>query len=182
MYPAPVEADTASFEDRYSFFFEEQQRNPYFHIHGSCPPDHLCQELASYDFGIQFMGEDFSPFDREYLSFYTAEKWVFSASNRLFDYLDAGLVVTMHPWGFMYTLFDSYGVALGATSELIEKGRPMFEQFRGERVRENIARARRMLSVDQNIDRLIAFYGSVGSGSNDKAIHIVSSVLSARTA
>ena len=104
IYPATFPG-MASFEDFFQLYLEEEKRNPFFHLHRPVSQLELQQELVQYDAGIFLYGKDIS----RALGRMTEAKMHYSSANKLFDYIEAGLVVLLHGGKHQTGLVRHYG-------------------------------------------------------------------------
>jgi len=104
IYPAPAPLN-ANFEEFFQLYLEEEKRNPFFHLHKSVSQAELRQELVRYDAGLFFYGKDIN----KALGRQTVAKMHYSVANKLFDYIEAGLVVLLHGGRHQTGLVRHYG-------------------------------------------------------------------------
>jgi hypothetical protein len=128
------------------------------HIHPTVPSHQLPRELAQYDYGFNMINASNFP----NIPWKTQNPaWLrYLASARLFDYLDAGLgMIADGNLAFNRHLFRNTGSYFNGTGLL--KSRKIYETLRDKPSRDQILKARRDLSVERNIHRLIRFYESL---------------------
>lgn len=119
----------------------------YVHIHEPCSADDLTAELSHYHCGLHVL-----PLNVEgYMRQYTQEKFRYSTTNKIFDYLDAGLFVVIHPGAFQRFLVRRYrvGSSVSRVSELVSALRP------------NGVTIPDAFRLATNIGRLTKFYSSL---------------------
>jgi hypothetical protein len=106
LYPAPYPG--VSFEDFYSLYLKESERNSYIHIYPPLPYKALMEKLGQYDAGWHVFG--LSGLDN--LGQISPAKMRFSSANKIFDYLEAGLPVFIHSGFHQYGVLKHYGAAI----------------------------------------------------------------------
>ncbi|MFH1884624.1 MAG: hypothetical protein ABIL62_18155 [Planctomycetota bacterium] len=109
IYPASGLSPDA-FDNFFRIYIEEADQNHYFHFHRSLPHSALMQEISHYDFALHVFG---IAVDNE-LGWYTESKPRYSPSNRLFDYMEAGLPIVIHSGLHGRGLVRHYGIAVEA--------------------------------------------------------------------
>lgn len=91
---------------------------------------------------------------------YRQIKRKYSVANRLFDFMDAAMLIIVHPGKkFQYWLANRYHVVLDFAAFAADPG-----EYRGQALdllSKDLSRARKTLSVRHQIKRLIEFYGSI---------------------
>lgn len=121
----------------------------FVHIHDPAPCDRLIDELAQYDAGVQILSRNVEMSDSD--PTYYADKAVYAAANKVFDYADAGIPVLIHGGMFQRSLVRRY--RLGRSIRTIEE---IADALPGARIEPP-----RVLTVDANVSRLIRFYDLV---------------------
>jgi len=128
------------------------------HIHPTLPPDQLISALTQYDFGFNMLNG--GTYDNIPWTRMNAARLPYCGSSRLFDYLDAGLGMLVDgTLSYMRHTFGPYGVIFDGT-ELVRTGQiPGVMKRRPSQ--EQIFRARRALSITENVHRLTKFYSDL---------------------
>jgi hypothetical protein len=153
-HPVYPSFGSAAFEAAFADYIALGRKTGRVHLHQTVGPEKLNEELAKYDFGAGVSnGMSFSiPWSNQNVA-----RLPFCGSSRMFDYLDAGLGLILHEkLRFMYRTFQPYGIAFDA-SRLLNAPDLKTELVRSSD-RKAIERARKTLSIDQNIGRLTALY------------------------
>lgn len=142
------------FEDAFSDHLALARETPYFNIHHSLPPEDMVREIAQYDFGL-FNAWDF-PADTN--TTYLPHLIYKCVANKMFDYIDAGLGVLVLKGSFAEWMLKRYGVGIGAYFHEIADVISSHSSDTVKEIRKNAYRARKKLSIDLQIRRLINFY------------------------
>lgn len=132
------------------------------HFHEPVPTDQLIEELSRFDYGLNM--QNAASFGMEWR--HENPRWLpLLASGRLFDYLDAGLgMLVDRILKFNWYLFRTSGALIDGTA-LLHSGQ-ILDRLAERPNRERLLKARRALSVERQIHRLIAFYDAVSHGSH----------------
>jgi hypothetical protein len=143
-------------EVRYEKYIEESQKSEYFHFHKPIPYDELIDTISKYDYGMFPSRSDV--LEKERCGVYTKYTFIYCATNKFFDYLDAGLpIIAGFPLKF---------------SEYLEKENVLFrwnmEQYdfellkqKREEMQKNVFHAWEKLHINNHIYELIRFYDSL---------------------
>jgi len=107
LYPAKVPSGT-TYESFYSLYLQEDQHNPFFHMHPTLPYMALMQELTRYDAALHIFGMNIS----YTLGSATLLKRDLSSANKLFDYIEAGLPVIIHIGRHQRGIVRHYGISI----------------------------------------------------------------------
>ncbi|MFQ5495753.1 MAG: hypothetical protein ACE5EX_10275, partial [Phycisphaerae bacterium] len=100
----------AALDDALRDYRDLSRRQPHFHLHAMVPPDRLASAMAACDLGMFVYNEVALP--GGIASSFTPDKFRLCASNKLFDYIDAGLPVvhTAIEGSFLSQLMDAHGI------------------------------------------------------------------------
>lgn len=107
LYPAPWPV-REPFERFFALYLAEADTNRFFHLHRPLPPEKLRDELAQYDAALFLYGGHSQVMHGRI----TEAKMHYSAANKLFDYIEAGLVVLLHGGWHQVGLVRHYGVVV----------------------------------------------------------------------
>lgn len=141
-------------------FFRLQEQTPYLHIHESLPLAELAQALPQYDFGIIAGG---SPALGQKLRMLKPEYMKTCYSGRISDYLDARLPVIINPEvEFNFWLLKRYDLVVDLDGlQRIGFKDQLLTIKRDRAYAAKVDKAAQTLSLEQNIDRLAAFYTKI---------------------
>ncbi|HTY38565.1 MAG TPA: glycosyltransferase family 9 protein, partial [Bacteroidota bacterium] len=160
LYPSPLPHFTGGLQSTLSEHLEFSAATPFYHVHEPVSPSVLPRELAQYDIGLLSLWRGMD------LTHPAYEKIMFthSSSNKIFDYLDAGIgVVTCDALVLQRQMLRRYNVGLSAFLEdAAESIRREPAEF-WEGLKDRALKARRSLSVVRHAVRLSAFYESIVS-------------------
>lgn len=110
VYPAPT-PENAKFDDFFSLYLAESERNSFFHIYRPLPYEALIGVLPQYDAAMHIMGVSIN----DNLGRATRAKLDYSTANKLFDYIQAGLPVIIHDGKHQRGVVRHYGAAVEIT-------------------------------------------------------------------
>ena len=144
-------------EKRYGGYIEHEKTNPYFHIHKTISYGELIEEISQYDYGIFAIKKKYIGNASDG---YTENKHIYAATNKFFDYLDAGLPIIAATPTKLVEMLEKENVLLKWTIEQYD-----FEKLRELKrkgtYRENVKKAKSKFSIHVKIDELIEFYESL---------------------
>ena len=143
-------------KEGYKMYIEKDKKSEYFHFHETVSYNELISEITQYDYGITPTGDDV--WEKEESGYNTKEKYIYSATNKYFDYLDAGLpIIAAIPLKFAEFL-EEKGVLIKWTN-----GQYDFAYLRSMKneYKNRIAKVREELHMDNYIKELTAFYESL---------------------
>jgi hypothetical protein len=156
VYPSPSFAQ--DFENTLSDHLELAARTPFYQVHRPLPADKLIQEISQYDLGLLSMWRESPHRNRAYLPAMFRD----GTSNKLFDYMDAGLgIVTCDIFRFTSWFLRKEKICISAYLEDVTEAllSTPLSYWRGLRQRAALARDR--FSAKLHARRLLAFYESV---------------------
>lgn len=143
-------------DERYNDYIELDRKSLFFHFHKPVPTEKLQYEISKLDYGIMPIKKDF--YDREINGYYKKEKYIYCTTNKLFDYLDAGMPI-ITPWSIKLVQYlEPMGVVLNWAIEDYD-----FDELRRRKkgLREKAKKAKDKLQMKNNIRDLISFYDSL---------------------
>jgi hypothetical protein len=153
-------------QDAWARFFDKNppkqvarllQTNPRFHLHQPVRADALAVEIGRYDAGWF----DVAAFADVYDDLYTPEKYVYASTNKIFDYLDAGLPAALNAPRFQEFLARRLRVGFKVNAAFDAGVGGYLSSANWHALRSNIGKARQSLHAPQQAGRLIAFYNSL---------------------
>lgn len=153
------------FEQGFAAYRDLERATPYFHLHKPVAPDRLIAELSQYDLAMFAYNESVNP--DSFVPCFTADKFRFATSNKVFDFIDAGLPVayTGGDDAFITQILDLHGVRIDLRDvDPGEWGR-LLRSLDLAPWRERVGLARRDFSVRRRITELCSFYESLLSPS-----------------
>ena len=135
--------------------------HPRIHYHDPVPADRIAAELASHDFGALLYSEDVINTGARW--FVTPAKINACTSNKLFDYLDAGLPIlhNARPGSLIHEIVTRHCIGIDVSDWPIEQWRTRLADIRVDDFADELARARRVHDVRRNIRRLTEFYEQI---------------------
>ena len=138
-------------------YIELEKENPYFHMHQPVSALKLAQEISQYDYGITSAQNDFLDCDNDE-GIFTKELWLYCATNKLYDYLDAGLpIISAYPVG-QAEILEKEGVLLRKVDEEID-----FNELRRRRndMKRKVVEVREKYKISNQLSKLTEFYDSL---------------------
>ncbi len=139
-------------EKKQKEYIQLRDRNEYFHFNKPVSFEQLSDVISQYDYGI-------FPIKKLYLNkgwiYNTKEKIEYSATNKYFDYLDAGLpIIAANPLKLV-DFFEKRGVLINWTIEDFD-----FEELRRRKreLKEKVLLERPKLQIGNHIQKLIKLY------------------------
>lgn len=159
IYPQPTICRPTDFETVLSEYLKLEAETRFFHIHRPVPHEILIKELSEFDLGLEsswyeshIIGSEASLPVRNY----------YSMSNKVFDYLDAGLgVILGDDFRMRRCMFEKRRIAIVAHLDIVKQKilsspAPI---LRG--LRENVHKAKKAYSIRSHAKRLSDFYLSL---------------------
>lgn len=154
LYPNPfVDIEPSAFND----YYELEAKTPYVHLHKSLPNHELITEISQYTLGVhtswfEVMNTCNTPLGYEPI------KHFLCTSNKLFDYIDAGLGILVGDYETIYHLANRKDLAIKAHFEdAIRKLKTTSSKF-FQNLPEKLLLARSEYSILKQIYRLDKFY------------------------
>jgi hypothetical protein len=156
IYPDP------SLHRFYSFscYKDLERKNPYFHFHRGLPIYQLNKEISQYDYGWLVV--------RPYPANSPTKIYESVAlANKFFTYLEAGLpIIVSENLEYATSLTQKYNIGVICNHEKLYELRAKLESFDCEELSDNVLEARKILSMENQIHRLISFYEQVANKQN----------------
>lgn len=158
VYPAPNDLIMRDFENQFSEHLAFAQESPYYHLHRPVPADQLIEEIAAYDLGLLSWWTETETNCHAYNPIIYRQ----STSNKLFDYLDAGLGIILAPGAkYQRWLLERNGVAFAAYLEHVREKLLSVEDSFWTKLPSNVARLKEEFAIAKHSHRLIDFYRKV---------------------
>ena len=132
---------------------DKDRESKYFHFHKPVEYDKLPDELSHYDYGIVPVRDDV--WENEESGYNTKYKYIYAATNKLFDYLDAGLPLIAGMPLKMAEYLEKKGVLLKWTN-----GQYDFDYLRAVKddMQKQVEKIKEELNIKKQIGKLLAFY------------------------
>ena len=157
IYPDPLLYRFYSF----SCYKDLERKNPYFHFHRGLPIYQLNKEISQYDYGW-WLPRPY-PANSPIPGIYGATVM----GNKFFTYLEAGLpIIVSEYYEYAASLTQKYNIGVVCNYEKLYELRAKLEQFDCEELSNNVLEARKILSMENQIHRLISFYEQVANKQN----------------
>ena len=125
----------------------------YFHFHKTVPYEKLLNEIAQYDYGMIPASDDM--WDKECSGYNTKYKYIYAATNKFFDYMEAGLpIIAAFPLKMAQCL-EKIGVLINWTN-----GEYDFQYLLKMKaiMHDRVLKEREKFKIEHQINRLIEFY------------------------
>lgn len=152
-----------SFADAMRDYIQLANENRYFHIHRPVPCDQLISEISQYHFGIHAHGERVMTHGSWA---YTPLAFQYHMNNKMFDYMDAGLVPVMFVGRMVNWFIRRGGAGLVMSREQVLSNLDVFfDAPRRVAFERNVIVARDNLAVARQAKRLAALYEHVSSNN-----------------
>lgn len=155
IYPAFRTTRNLEFDQAFAGYLELQQKTDYFHLHETVDSDKLVKELSQYDAGWF----DYSPYSNGYINVY--QEWMYTyyaATNKIFDYIDAGLPVIINSSWFVEKTLGKTNILVKITPEFKQNPASFLKRFDWEKLKNNARAAKEYYDVRKQAKRLIKFY------------------------
>lgn len=156
---------TVKDDDFYKECIDKSNSSNCFFFHDPVKYEVLADTLSQYDYGVipyeLSIDEHNNVFAYENATLTTTVlKYKYTVSNHYFDFLDAGLPII----GTIPLVFTEYLESLGV---LLRWGLDEYDfeylVRNRNRLKENVIKAKKLLNIDNHIDRLIYFYDTLQS-------------------
>ncbi len=140
----------------YSDYLLMARDNPFFKFQKGLLPDKVTEVLSRYDFGTMV-----SLFNRgTFLDVHNRMR----LPGRLFMYLEAGLpMIVSKEMQYLSRLIEDYEIGIVVSLKDLDNLSEIIKRYDREKLRANVQKARQKLSMENHIERLIAFYEEVHS-------------------
>jgi hypothetical protein len=116
LYPA-WDWTPAPFDEFFALYIKENETNEHFHFYRTVPYGELIDRLGDYDAALHLFEGGSGRITKDKLNYSTA--------NKLFDYIEAGLPVLIHPGSLQQSIVRRCGTAV--TVESLQDVRPALE-------------------------------------------------------
>lgn len=145
-------------ENFLSDYTELSRRSPFFHIHKPVHPDKLGEEMAQYDVGWF----DLRAFETDLAESYNKLLCThYGGTNKIFDYIDAGLPILINAPRFVEMLLKYVRVSIKIDEDFINNPRGLLNQIDWNSLKKNVIQAQSLYSVSRQAQRLGAFYSAL---------------------
>lgn len=162
IYPSKNAMRNMPPEKGFSGYLDLAEKSNFFHFHSSVQPEQLIAEFSRYDAGWF----DSSPYNYRYINeFYERHYTIYASTNKIFDYIDAGLPVIINATKFVERLLQKSGILVKITPDFMHHPRQFLEHLDWDILKSNARAAREQYSITKQTKRLIEFYQRI---SNDK--------------
>ena len=160
LYPVSRNPYNLPFEEAYSEYIDLQNETEgLFHLHQPVDVKTMLYEMRHYDVGL-LISSPFIPNDNRLVEGETIGRYRYSAGNKVFDYLDAGLAVMLNYSKFMTWLIKRYNCYVDPYHFLYRNaGEPPVLDLK--KLKQWAAYTREMLDVKKQAPRLAKFYESI---------------------
>ncbi|MGB0716274.1 MAG: hypothetical protein ACPGXK_10370, partial [Phycisphaerae bacterium] len=154
----PFFGNAYEMETGYQPYRELAARSPYFHWHEPVAPDALIPVLSNYDMALFVYNELAQPDCPA--NTYSDAKFTTGASNKIFDFMDAGLPVahTAFPGSYQSALLKDQDVLIDLNNVVPSDWSALFESLDHDTLKKRAADARQAYDIRNSASGLIAFY------------------------
>lgn len=150
-------------EEFYREYVEADERLPGFHFHHPLPADQLIRGMSGHTAGIHLAGMNIDQSDDNPAN--APVRKYYASTNKIFDYLDAGLPTVICDAKLQRWLACRYGSGKPATRELLTRPREFLADL--PRYAARVTAARHAYSVRRQAGRLVNFYESLHRDRNN---------------
>ena len=145
-----------------SDYFTLARENPRFRFHAGIPLDQATREFGKYDFGAMIYLFDRGTFQSEHNQG--------RLPGKFFTYLEAGLpLVVSEELAYVAEHVRKYDIGVVVSQRDLGSLAEILSRCDMDRLRHNVQMARRELSMEQHIGRLVSFYETV-AGSKRRRV------------
>ncbi len=158
-YKAKMVVIASNMTDKNEFkdFYRLAKRNPNFILKGKMDLNALIKYENRMDYGTDTF-ELAKDQKKSFKDFNFAAREKYCATNKYFDYIDAGIpIICGRPSEMLGRYLEKYGIVFRCTLEELPERMDELKQRRNEYA-ANVAKARKELSIEKQIPRLIRFY------------------------
>lgn len=152
--------NTTTWEEFLSLFKEDSEftrkykdvlNSKYFHLHPPLNPKEIVKEISKYDYGISPSGNEKEEPNLK-----------FATGNKVATYLEAGIpILSEAKMEFTNKLIKQLGIGIVYNSEVLKDLKPILENTNYGELQENVIKARKEFSMENNFPRLIKFIEEV---------------------
>lgn len=158
VYPTPLHFGETEIRRMMSVYRNVLSENPYFHLHDPVAPEKVCQEISQYHFGHVFLTKALHSLPCET---YLESKFDRCTTNKIFDYVDAGLFTLLSPSRLIATTGERYGFGRRVDLQDLDAIGDWMRAQDPQDLRRRVAMARSRLDVAKDAARLPSFYHRV---------------------
>lgn len=131
--------------------YENILKNKYFHLHKPLDPFEIIKEISKYDFGIWLYNFDFKIFNKKFISL--------GMGNKFASFLEAGLpCIYSKDLISPLNLMKKYDLDLQIDFTKMKYLKKLLNNYNYNRLIENIKKARKDLTFENNIYKLEEFF------------------------
>ena len=140
-------------EEVYADYIDLDKHNNYFHFHRPVPFADLYQEISQYDYAVIPVRDNV--FESEVDGYYTRQKMLYAGTNKLFDFVAAGLPIIAVSPKCLTDYFGEQDIVIKWTMGQID-----FEELKSKlhEMKCKVLEKQHYFSMDAHIDELINFY------------------------
>ena len=155
------DSSAGAFEDRFAAYREIERRTPFVHFHAPVAPDRLIAALREFDMGIFVYNNAVAPAGDSFPL--TNAKLRHCASNKFYDYLDAGLPILHNAASdsALHRLVAAHGAGVSVLDVPVERWGGVIRSSDRKRLRDGAAAAREAYDVRRSAATLTMFYERV---------------------
>lgn len=136
-------------------YLELDRKEKYFHFHKPLLYKELNKEIARYDWHSHILENFVGPM-------FTPEKQRVSMGNKLFSALEAGIpMIVSHHLECIRELTERYKIGIVVKDEDLNGLREIIENYDYKDLQRNVLRARKELSLRNQVHRLEEFYNKI---------------------
>lgn len=130
------------------------KKNSFFNFKRGLPLDKAPKEFSKYDFGAMISFLDRGGGFNEHIQTRLATKF--------FTYLEAGLpIIVCEEFQYAAKLVKEHGIGIVVSQKDLDNLPDVINRYDREKLRANVKKAQKELSMDKHIGRLITFYEQV---------------------
>lgn len=133
--------------------------NTRFHFFKEISYKKMLHLLSNYNYGSLIERGNYMEGLKQTLPYYVS-KYIYSTTNKFFDYIDAGLPILAETPTMILKYLSSYGVVISVNLENFEDKLEDLK-INYKKYLDNTVKARKELSIDRNIPRLVKFYNNI---------------------
>lgn len=143
----------------YKDYIKMDKINSKFHFIKGVSYKKLLHLLKNYDYGCHICRDISMKGYKKFLPYYKS-KYIYASTNKFFDYIDAGLPILAVEPIMILKYLSKYGIVIPINLENCEE---KLEDLKVnyKKYLNNTIKARKELSINKNIPRLIEFYNNI---------------------
>ncbi|MCH7526600.1 MAG: hypothetical protein IID39_04110 [Planctomycetes bacterium] len=160
LFPSPGQVVGDS-EGALAAYMDLERPPRYFHMHQSVPANELVNTLSRYDLAMLVYPELLTSTGLPWSA--TADKLQHCTSNKLYDYLDAGLPIIHNspPGAFLADVVERHGAGINVSDWPLGEWRRRLGELDLSKLQKRVADARRDYDVRTHAGELADFYRRV---------------------